>query len=391
MPAPQDRPSVVWWRLGLLFALGGTILFASFSYDDWRAIARYLGSEVWQGAARRAAMSRDLREAQQRAARERREARIEGSIRGLFTGSVQALARCPDGGLVAGGVHSRHGLALARLRPDGTLDRAWTERAGAGPLVGGVDAISCDGAGLLVSGSLLSHRSGPIPVTAARFAPDGGLDRLYGDGSWLDHSIRERIASDLYVRVQRHLPALSRLRRVFAGPGASALASFDERLPEPPEPEGEWATLIEGPGLQPRSRRVFVPRGGLCGVGEELGARWVRRAALFDDAGRLVGAPATPEGWDMEAAEPQPGRGWIVRGRRDQSDDAPVIWRVNAAGRDETFRELRAQDLHGRGAAVLASLVEPDGRIVLGGTFDFIHTRPRSHIARLRADGTLDD
>ena len=261
MPIPQDRRPVVWWRLGLLLALGGSILFASFSYDDWRSIGRYLGSEVWQVAARRRAISRAVREQQEGAQRERREAHVDGSIRGLFAGSAQALARCPDGGLVVGGMHSRHGLALARLDADGTLDRAWTDRMAAQSIVGGVDAVSCDDAGLLVSGALLAHRHHPGQVTAARFAPDGTPGHVYGvnDVSWLDRSRSDRIALELRERVGRQLPPRSNLRAVFGGPGASAIAFFDERLPEPEEPSDSWTTLVDVTGATPRRRRVRMP------------------------------------------------------------------------------------------------------------------------------------
>jgi hypothetical protein len=394
MPLPQPRRPIAWWRLGLLLTLGGTILFASFSYDDWRLIGRYLGSEVWQVAARRRAMSRDLREQQERAARERREAHVDGSIRGLFAGPAQALARCPDGGLVVGGMHSRHGLALARLDADGTLDRAWTDRMAAQSIVGGVGAVSCDEAGLLVSGSLLAHRNLPGQVVAARFAPDGTLAHVYGvnDVSWLDRSRSDRIALDLRERVGRQLPPRSNLRAVFGGPGASAIAFFDDRLPEPEEPSDSWTTLVDVTGTTPRRRRVRMPNIYLCGVGEESRARWVSRAAVFDEAGALSGTPEAAARPDGHVAEAQPGRGWIVRVTEPTTPEAAVVWRLTAAGLDPTFQELRARDLGGPGPAlVLASLVEPDGRIVLAGTFESVRGQPRRHIARLRADGTLDE
>ena len=375
MPIPQGRRPVVWWRLGLLFTLGASILFASFSYDDWRSIARYLGSEVWQVAARRRAMSRALREQQERAERERREARLEGSIRGLFAVSGQALARCPDGALVVGGVHSRHGLAVARLHADGTLDRAWTDRMSEQTIVGGVDAVSCDGAGLLVSGALLAQRHHRGQVTAARFDPEGRLQRVYGwdDLSWMDRRRGDRIAADRSQRLAPLVSAGANVHKVFGGPGASAIVFFDERVPEP--------------------ERLRLPRIGVCAVGAHLRARWVGRVALFDDAGTLTGTPAAFERWDVETAEPQPGRGWIVRGRQDRGTAGlPIVSRVNAAGRDSTFQELWSGDLAGPGSAVvLASLVEPDGRIVIAGTFESVRGQPRRHIARLRADGSLDE
>jgi hypothetical protein len=395
MPGPQDRPPVVWWRLALLLALGATVLFASIPYDDWRLLARYCRAELWQDLARPAALARAQREQRERAERERREARIEGSIRALFTGPVQALARCPDGGLVAGGRHSRHELALAKLHTDGTLDRAWMDRMAAQPIVGGVGAVTCDADGVLVGGAEMAHRSVARQVTGARFSADGALERVYGidDVAWPDPSRRETRAAGLGERVQQQLPRLLEIHALFGGPGASALVFFDERVPEPEAPDASRTTLLDVTGPKPRRWRVRTPSFALCATGARLRERRVSRAAVFDEAGSLEGAPEAPARSDIRSAERQPSGGWIVRaGVESTAPGAPVLWRVNAAGLDPTFRELRARDLGGpRPALVLTSLVEPDGRIVLAGTFESILGQPRRHIARLRADGTLDE
>ena len=38
-----------------------------------------------------------------------------------------------------------------------------------------------------------------------------------------------------------------------------------------------------------------------------------------------------------------------------------------------------------------ALAVQPDGRVLVGGFFDYLGGMPRSHLARLNADGPLDD
>lgn len=390
MTLPGRRP-VVWWRLGLLLALGGTIVFASISYDDWRLLGRYLGSEVWHGASRRAAMARASREGEERVAREREEAHVDGSIRGLFAGSVEALAHCPDGGLVVGGTHSSHGLALARIRADGTLDRTWADRMAAQPIVGSVGSVSCDQGGILVSGSLLSHRGFPGEVTAARFSPDGVLERVYegSDRTWQDASRGDRIVA-LDQRVEQRLPKLSDVRSVFAGPGLSAIAFFDERIPEPEEPEerGEtWMTFVDVTGRRPRTRRVQILNFGYCATGMEPRERRVSRVALFDRTFALRGTPPAPTPERPETAHPQFDDRWIVRRAGRDTRDGAVLWRATPAGRDPSFEELLSGDLGG--GLVLASLVEPDGSIVIGGTFETVRGRPRRHIARLSADGGL--
>src|SRR5262245_33711030 len=39
---------------------------------------------------------------------------------------------------------------------------------------------------------------------------------------------------------------------------------------------------------------------------------------------------------------------------------------------------------------VVSLVAQPDGKLIVGGTFTTIHGQPRSRIARLNADGSLD-
>ena len=45
----------------------------------------------------------------------------------------------------------------------------------------------------------------------------------------------------------------------------------------------------------------------------------------------------------------------------------------------------------GADGEVLASALQPDGKVIIGGLFTYVHGQARGHIARLNADGTLDN
>lgn len=184
------------WRLGLLLALGATLLGSAFSYEEWVLIGGWLTSGAWSDAAwrardlqRRAVVAMDaprrrreeaLEVERERAAR--RVAEVHGSVRGLFEVDVQDVAEQPDGKLLVGGTHRPNTLAIARLNPDGSLDEPFVQRASR-DLVGVVDGpvrrvlVQPDG-GIVLLGFFHSKARGEIVLL--RLRPDGSLDEGYG-------------------------------------------------------------------------------------------------------------------------------------------------------------------------------------------------------------------
>lgn len=399
-------PRVRCWRLGLLLALGGTILFASFSYDEWILIRGYLSSGLRDEMWRRVGEVRWRVADRRRQREERQDVRIEGSIRGLFRFGVQTLAVDSDGSLLAGGMHSVHGLALARLRPDGSLDRAFTDRATSGGVRGSVQDVSLDErGGIVVRGAFHLDRHPYQSLSALRFERDGS-----GDEEFLQTALREGRAStshytrpsrfdvELRARVQSGLPPDSRLYELIAGPQRSALVFYGEKIPEPPQRDGGWVSVYDGGNRRPR--RVWMPFGPLCGNDTSLLARHRPRVAAFDERGLLAWQADSPAVLEVASARPRPDTSWIVLGRlREGAGEEVLLARLGSAGLDRAFNVMRRSDLardpapgvQQASAAVLVVAIQPDGRIVLGGTFTSIRGRRRVHIARLRPDGSLDD
>lgn len=68
------------------------------------------------------------------------------------------------------------------------------------------------------------------------------------------------------------------------------------------------------------------------------------------------------------------------------------IIRLNSDGsRDSTFNPGSTGGVDGSGSVGFPIIVQPDGKILICGAFSMYNTSPRNHLARLNADGSLDN
>jgi uncharacterized delta-60 repeat protein len=98
--------------------------------------------------------------------------------------------------------------------------------------------------------------------------------------------------------------------------------------------------------------------------------------------------PGTGADFDIRAASIRPNGMILIGGTFSAYDGTPMnrTARINANGTlDTTFDP-------GTGAndAVLALVVQPDGKVLIGGEFTAVNGIARNHFARLNADGTVD-
>jgi uncharacterized delta-60 repeat protein len=95
---------------------------------------------------------------------------------------VRALAALPDGGVLLGGYFTKVGAVernyLARLKADGTLDVAFDAKIGAGKNYF-VYALTVQPDGKLVIGGRFSSVQGQGRDDIARLNPDGTVDRTF--------------------------------------------------------------------------------------------------------------------------------------------------------------------------------------------------------------------
>jgi uncharacterized delta-60 repeat protein len=253
---------------------------------------------------------------------------------------ANALALEPDGKLVVAGRTSRRAgdMAVLRLRPDGSLDRAFA-RGGVATL-GTARADAAYDVAVQPEGRIVVAGSGGegADIALVRLRRDGAIDRGFG--------VRGRAAVDLGGIEIASAVALQRDGRIVA---AGATTQGDDvavvRLNRDGTPDRRFG----------RRGRVLIDAGG----SDEASAVAVR------PDGRIVVAGSTSLGADMV----------VVRLRRDGSLDRGFgrrgIRRIGFGGDDLAF------DL----------ALRPDGGIVVAGRGGRGQTMA---LARLRPGGALD-
>lgn len=103
-------------------------------------------------------------------------------------GRGAALVRQPDGKLVLAGTATRYGggFLLARLNPDGSMDKSFgsggTVTTMVGPAENGAEALVIQPDGKLVTGGYAVAEDGRVRYALVRYRPDGSLDPTFGSG-----------------------------------------------------------------------------------------------------------------------------------------------------------------------------------------------------------------
>jgi uncharacterized delta-60 repeat protein len=261
---------------------------------------------------------------------------------------VHAIVVDSDGRLVVGGSGRSRDFALARYRPDGSLDPSFGGDGVVLTSVGAFDQVDAlvvqDDGRLVAAGWTEGGRVGDA-FALARYHVDGTLDTSF--------------AGDGVVRT-----------RLSGGTGAHALVLQDD---------GKLVVAGSGGSRQNFALARYNPDGSLdasFGVGgivhTEMGDSSDARALVLQPDGKLVAA-----GWADDRSSPMTFA--LARYQADGSLDSSF-------GDDGTVRTQV-----GITSDVEALVLQPDGKLVAGGrseveqpwSFDFA-------LARYRPDGTLD-
>jgi uncharacterized delta-60 repeat protein len=255
---------------------------------------------------------------------------VDGSFIGTTGGEVHALALQPDGQIVIAGdfgkVNDSTRRRIARLAPDGTLDETFRATAGANRDIRSV-FVQTDGK-ILIAGSF-DLSSGKKLNRIGRFNPDGTRDNTFDPGSGAPAIIWSL--------------AMQSDGKIIAG---GDFATFDH------QPCSRIARLNPDGKVD----ETFKAGGGANGQ--------VFAVAVQKDGKILMGGDFI---------------------RVDQVERNHVA-RLNADGSlDQTF-----DPGPGPNSGVRCLAVQADGMILIGGIFTSVQGMPRSRIARLKADGTLD-
>jgi uncharacterized delta-60 repeat protein/uncharacterized repeat protein (TIGR01451 family) len=252
------------------------------------------------------------------------------SLDAATDGAVYALLQQADGRIIMAGdfthVSSVPRNHLARIKPGGTLDNTFDIGPGAND---SIRALAMQSNGRLLIGGLFTSVNGTNRFRIARLSTDGTLDASFNPGAGADNGV-------FALAVQPN-------DKVLVG---GAFSSFNG---------------IVRPGLVRLNTNGVVDTSFATGAGFN-GA--VYAVAVQNDGKVIVGGDFI-------------SYNGVARTN---------ILRLNANGTlDNTFSPaLRAS------GAVRAIFIEPDGRIVFGGSFTNVSGSTRRHIARVDKFGVLD-
>ncbi len=307
-------------------------------------------------------------------------------------GSVMAVAPTVDGKVLIGGafrnVQGTASLGVARLLPDGRLDSGFSSPVKPPSLPGApdprIDAITLLAGGrLLLAGSFNTDVSGP-PASLARLHEDGSVDPSFPG------NLGETLGLPLWVGQQADGKALIGLTKSNAsGDRHDQVVQLDDQG----DPGAVLLDWVNGPWTEVKLAAA-LPDGKVLvwgTVAETSGVVPYRLAVLNADGSEVAGTPfgVGIPGPSIAELAAQPDGRLYVTGYAEKVGGFPMdgLARVQADGTlDAGFQ------LPGTGVPRLVWTMarQPDGKLLIGGSFLSVEGVPRGHLARLNADGKLD-
>lgn len=260
-----------------------------------------------------------------------------------ISGSVTALAAQPDEKvLIGGGFTSVNGIArtnIARLNADGSLDGSFQNGfSGANNIVRAI-VVQPDGK-VLIGGSF----------TNVNGVSRNGIARLNADGS-LDTNFVSAASSVLCIAPQAD-------GKVLVGGGWNASTGTVNYA---------LCARLNTNGTVDTNLHCTVS--GSCAVPWSCTQPSVNSVAVQPDGKVLIGGLFTAVNGSTRYA----------------------IVRLNSDGSlDNSFTALNWQDNFGNNGSVNSVAVQPDGKMLVGGIFNYLNATARGDIARLNASGTVD-
>jgi uncharacterized delta-60 repeat protein len=273
-------------------------------------------------------------------------------------GYVISVALQPDGKVLSGGyfttVNGTNRANLARLNVNGSLDGSFNPSTGPQiSLYGDVRSIAVQPGGQVFIGGYFTTVNGTNRNRIARLNADGGLDGSFNPGRELGIPISALVAQpDGKVLVGGPLTFINGTNR-YGSARLNADGSLDDSfISDSFNPD--LSVFFNGPPDYATFTAVAVQSDGKVLVG-----------------GVFVHYDCNDEGC-------------IVY-------DGYFVTRHNPNGsRDTSFEPALGNRIYGGGETVQALAVQPDGKVVVGGTFNSIKGTNRLGLARLNANGSLD-
>lgn len=282
-----------------------------------------------------------------------------------------------DGKMVMAGtftaVNDRKSPGIVRLQADGSVDAGFTVSGGPAP-AGSIKAVVVQPDGKVMVGGSFSSFSGAAYTGLVRLNASGAVDLSYAPGAL---AVRAMVLLDDGKLLVAHPNGVKRYNT-----DGSVDASFDTSVNTGlrintnvlvPAPDGKWLVtgwVYSGNAFVRKSLMRLLPDGALdmsfdVGEGDSTYEESQTASVAVQPDGRILvgGSFTTFNG--------------IAR---------PYLLRLNADGSiDNTFNTGS-----GPNGAVNQIILQPDGKILIGGAFSYVNGVLREQLARLNQDGSLD-
>lgn len=302
-----------------------------------------------------------------------------GASLSSINGNVNALALQSDGKTVIGGEFSAvSGITrtrLARFHTDGTLDSSFIPGGGAN---GDVHAVAIQPDGKIVIGGMFSTINGIVKYYTARLHPDGSVDSSFPSGS----------GPDSYV----YAIAMQPDGKVLIGGAFTVVNGVTRRRIARLNTDGSLDTSFALANIADGEvRTITVQPDGKTLIGGTFtsvnGTNRFRIARLNTD-GSLDTTFVAGAGNSVEAITLQPDGKVLIGGPFTAINSLAR----NYIARLDTNGSLDADFAVDGGAnsTVESIVVQPDGKILIGGAFTTIAGSARNRIGRLNPNGNLD-
>ena len=307
----------------------------------------------------------------------------------LTIGAVaNSVAVQPDGKVLIGGffttVNGTARYGLARLNADGGIDTSFNPDTGTNRQVKSI-AVQADGK-VLIGGSFYTPSTG-VRANVIRLNTNGSVDSSFNQGIGPNSGVRFLAAqADGKVLIVGEFTTVNNISRNFVA-RLNANGTLDNSF----DPGTGANYFVDTVVLQPDGKAViagqFASVNGAVRTGiARLNVNGSPDSSFIPGAGVFT---SFSSGASVNSLAAQPDGKVLIGGFFYTINGAShnSIARLNADGSlDSSFNP--GTDANGQ---IYALSVQPDGKVLIGGFFYAVNGTSRTHIARLNADGSLDD
>ena len=296
--------------------------------------------------------------------------------------SVYASAMQSDGKIIIGGVFTVYnGVSrsrIARINGDGSVDLTFNPGTGANADVNTI-ALQSDGK-IIIAGSFTSY-NGTSRNNIARINTDGTLDASFNPGTGSNNAVTvSAMQSDGKTIIGGYFSS-------YNGTTRNSLARINS--------DGTLDMTFD-PGAGPNNSFIgtcSIQSDGKIIIGGDFtsyNGTGISKIARINTNGTLDGTfnPGTGANFDIRTTAIQTNGKIIIGGNFSSFNGTAInrIARINTDGTlDGTFNPGT-----GSNGSIMTTVLQSDGKVIIGGQFSSYNGTTRNNFARLNTDGSLD-